>query len=150
MRSRFRLGRCLAIMCCAMLLLVACQDDDDDNVADQIEGDVIGSPTAAAGLEEDIEEVAVEVSDGAFVDEGIELTEERPTVLHVTNHDDVAYVLRIDPLVNASAIPASDEVSIEFTTPVENTYTGELLPEGGGDSLDTMRVEVANAAGDTN
>jgi hypothetical protein len=147
MRMHRALVRSLAVVFCAMLLVTACQDDEADEVADSIEGDVIGSPTAAAGLEEDIEEVAIEIDDGNLVQDEIELTQERPTVMTVTNHDDVAYMLRIDPLVTDTAIPAGDAVSIEFTTPTVDEYTGELLPESGGDPLDTMSVQVTDPAG---
>jgi hypothetical protein len=147
MRMHLALIRSLAVVVCAVLLVTACADDDDDDVADEIEGDVIGSPTAAAGLEEDIEEVSIEISDGELAEDEIELTEERPTVLRVTNHDDEAYVLRIDPLVTETMIPAGDAIAIEFTTPAAETYTGELLPESGDEPLDTMRVLVNNAAG---
>jgi hypothetical protein len=147
MRMHRALVRSLAVVFCAMLLVTACQDDEADEVADSIEGDVIGSPTAAAGLEEDIEEVAIEIGDGDLVQDEIELTQERPTVMTVTNHDDVAYMLRIDPLVTDTAIPAGDAVSIEFTTPTVDEYTGELLPESGGDPLDTMSVQVTDPAG---
>jgi hypothetical protein len=147
MRMHRALVRSLAVVFCAMLLVTACQDDEADEVADSIEGDVIGSPTAAAGLEEDIEEVAIEIDDGDLVQDEIELTQERPTVMTVTNHDDVAYMLRIDPLVTDTAIPAGDAVSIEFTTPTVDEYTGELLPESGGDPLDTMSVQVTDPAG---
>ena len=148
MRMHLALIRSLAVVFCAVLLVTACGDDgDDDEVADQIEGDVIGSPTTAAGLEEDIEAVSLEIEDGELVADEIELTEERPTVLRVTNHDDEAYTLVIEPLVTETLIPAGDAIAIEFTTPVAETYTGELLPEGGGEPLDTMRVLVNNAAG---
>jgi hypothetical protein len=147
MRMHWALVRSLAVVFCAMLLVTACQDDEADEVADSIEGDVIGSPTAAAGLEEDIEEVAIEIGDGDLVQDEIELTQERPTVMTVTNHDDVAYMLRIDPLVTDTVIPAGDAVSIEFTTPTVDEYTGELLPESGGDPLDTMSVQVTDPAG---
>jgi hypothetical protein len=147
MRMHRALVRSLAVVFCAMLLVTACQDDEADEVADSIEGDVIGSPTAAAGLEEDIEEVAIEIDGGDLVQDEIELTQERPTVMTVTNHDDVAYMLRIDPLVTDTAIPAGDAVSIEFTTPTVDEYTGELLPESGGDPLDTMSVQVTDPAG---
>ena len=145
MQLRAALGRSMLIGMCTVLLVAACQDDDE--VADQIEGDVIGSPTAAAGLEEDIEEVSVEITDGELGEDGIELIEERPSILRVQNNDDVAYVLHIDPLVNGAAIPAGESVSIEFTTPVSNDYTAELLPETGDEPLDTMSVEVINATG---
>jgi len=131
---------------CAALLFSACQDEIDE-VAEEIEGDVIGSPTAAAGLEEDIEEISIEITDGELDEDGIELIEERPTVLRIQNNDDVAYVLQIDPLVVGSVIPASDSIAIEFTTPVANEYIGELLPETGDEPLDTMTVQVVNAAG---
>jgi hypothetical protein len=147
MRMHRALVRSLAVVFCAMLLVTACQDDEADEVADSIEGDVIGSPTAAAGLEEDIEEVAIEIDGGDLVQDEIELTQERPTVMTVTNHDDVAYMLRIDPLVTDTVIPAGDAVSIEFTTPTIDEYTGELLPESGGDPLDTMSVQVTDPAG---
>ena len=147
MRMHWALVRSLAVAVCAVLLFTACQDDEADEVADPVEGDVIGSPTAAAGLEEDIEEVAIEIEDGGLVQDEIELTQERPTVMTVTNHDDVAYVLRIDPLVTEMMIPAGDAVSIEFTTPTVDEYTGELLPESGGDPLDTMLVQVTDPAG---
>jgi hypothetical protein len=147
MRMHLALVRSLAIVFCAVLLVAACQDDEADEVADQIEDDVIGSPTAAAGLEEDIEEVSIEIEGGELVQDEIELTEERPTVLTVTNHDGDAYVLQIDPLVAEMMIPAGDAVSIEFTTPAPDDYTAELLPESGGDPLDTMLVQVTNAAG---
>lgn len=147
MRTYVALARALSLMMCVLLLVAACGDDDDDNVADQIEGDVIGSPTAAAGLPEDIEEVTIGITNGVFDDDGIELIAGRPTVLRVQNNDDVAYVLQIDPLVVGSNIPASDSVSIEFTTPEEETYEGELLPESGGEPLDTMTVDVVNATG---
>jgi hypothetical protein len=126
--------------------VTACGDDDDE-VADPVEGDVIGSPTAAAGLEEDIEEVSLEIEDGALVDDEIELTQERPTVLRVTNHDDEAYMLSIEPLVSPTLVPAGDTVSIEFTTPTTNEYTGELLPESGGEPIDTMLVLVTEPSG---
>ncbi len=147
MRIHLVLARSMAIVMCAVLLVVACQDDDADEVADQIEGDVIGSPTAAAGLEEDIEEASIEISDGEFDGDQIELTEDRPTVLTVTNNDDVAYSLQIDPIVTMTLIPAGDDVSIEFTTPAVDEYTGELLPEAGGEPLDTLTVQVTDAAG---
>ena len=147
MRIHLGLVRSMAMMLCAVLLVVACQDDDADEVADQIEGDVIGSPTAAAGLEEDIEEASIEISDGEFDGDQIELTEDRPTVLTVTNNDDVAYSLQIDPIVTTTLIPAGDDVSIEFTTPAVDEYTGELLPEAGGEPLDTLTVQVTDAAG---
>ena len=147
MRVYLVLARSLAIMFCAFLLFAVCRDDDD-NVADEIEGDVIGSPTAAAGLEEDIEEISIEIEDGEFTDDGIELIEERPTVLRVTNADDATYVLRIDPLVVGETIPAGESIAIEFTTPASNAYTGELLPESGDEPLDTIRVEVVSAFGE--
>ncbi len=147
MRIRFSFMRSLVIVFCAVLLVAACQDDEADEVADQIEGDVIGSPTAAAGLEEDIEEVAIEIEDSELTEDEIELTEERPTVLRVTNHDDEVYMLRIDPLVTETMIPAGDEISIEFTTSAPEAYTAELLPEAGGESLDAMTVQVTDAAG---
>lgn len=140
--------RYLAIASCVVILAAACQDDDE--VARQIEGDVIGSPTTAAGLEEDIEEASIEISDGAFVQDRLELVQDRPTVLRVTNNDNTAYVLRINPLLNESTVAAGNTVTIEFTTPVENTYTAELLPEGGGEPLATMPVAVINAAGVSN
>jgi hypothetical protein len=147
MRMHLALVRSIAVILCAMLLVSACQDDDADEVADQIDGDVIGSPTAAPGLEEDIEEVAIEISDGELVQDEIELTQDRPTVLSVTNHDEEAYVLKIDPLVTETMIPAGDQVSIEFTTPTADEFTGELLAESGDDSLDTMSVQVTDPAG---
>lgn len=146
MRIRGALGRSLMIVLCGVMLVAACMDDDDD-VADEIEGDVIGSPTAAAGLEEDIEEVSIEITDGELSEDGVVLIEERPSILRVQNNDDVAYVLRIDPLVVGSVIPAGDSTSIEFTTPVSNEYTGELLPETGDEPLDTMTVEVISPIG---
>lgn len=147
MRMRLALIRSLAVVLCAVLLVAACGDDDNDQVADPVEGDVIGSPTAAAGLEEDIEEIAIEIEGGELVDDEIELTEGRPTVMRVTNQDDEAYVLVIDPLVSETTIPAGDDITIGFTTPAAETYTGELLPASGGEPLDTMRVLVNNAAG---
>lgn len=147
MRMHLALIRSLAVVLCAVLLVTACQDDEADEVAEEIEGDVIGSPTAAAGLEEDIEEVSIEIENGEFAEDEIELTEERPTVLRVTNHDDDAYMFQIDPLVTEMMVPAGDEISIEFTTPAPETYTGELLPEAGGEPLDTMTVQVTDAAG---
>ena len=147
MRMHLALVRSFALVVCVVLLVTASQDDDADEVADQIEGDVIGSPTAAAGLEEDIEAVSIEIEDGELAQDQIELTEERPTVLTVTNHDDESYMLRIDPLVTETLIPAGDELSIEFTTPATEEYTAELLHEAGGEPLDTMLVQVTNASG---
>jgi hypothetical protein len=136
----------MVLVLCGSLVLVACQDDEDE-VADQIEGDVIGSPTAAAGLEEDIEEITIEVEDGGLIEDGIELTQDRPTVMTITNHDDVAYMFQIESLVNETLIPAGDAVTIEFTTPVSEEYVGELLPEGGGDPVDTIEVLVTDPTG---
>jgi len=146
MLNRAVLTRMVALVCSAILLFTACQDDTDE-VAEQIEGDVIGSPEAANELEEDIEEISIEITDGELNEDGIELIEERPTVLRVQNNDDVAYVLRIDPLVAGAVIPAGDSISVEFTTPVQNEYTGELLPESGDEPLDTMTVEVLSPLG---
>jgi hypothetical protein len=146
MRTVLVAARCLALVLCMSLVLAACQDDNDE-VADPIEGEVIGSPTAAAGLEEDIEEIALEIEDGGLSEDGIELTQERPTVMTITNHDDVAYVFQIESLVNETPIPAGEMVSIEFTTPVSTEYVAELRPEGGGDPLDTVEVQVTDPTG---
>ncbi len=146
MLFRTALARSVTLVFCAALLFTACQDDNDE-VAGELEGDVIGSPEAANELEEDIEELSIEITDGELSEDGIELIEERPTVLRVQNNDDVAYVLRIDPLVADTVIPANDSISVEFTTPVSNEYTGELLPETGDESLDSMTVEVLSPIG---
>jgi hypothetical protein len=138
--------RCVALVLCMSLVFVACQDDNDE-VADPIEGEVIGSPTAAAGLEEDIEEIALEIVDGALSEDGIELTQERPTVMTITNNDDVSYLFQIESLVTETPIPAGEMVSIEFTTPVSTEYAGELRPDGGGDPVDTVEVQVTDPTG---
>lgn len=146
MRTLLVAARCLALVLCASLVLVACQDDNDE-VAGEVDGDVIGSPTSAAGLEQDIEQITIEIEDGGMTEDGIELTQDRPTVLTVVNNDNVAYLFQIEQLVNETLIPAGDEVQIEFTTPVSDEYTGELLPEGGGESLDTVQIQVTDATG---
>jgi hypothetical protein len=146
MRTLLVAARCVALVLGASLVFVACQDDNDE-VANPIEEDVIGSPTAAAGLEEDIEEIAIEIEDGELSEDGIELTQERPTVMTITNHDDAAYVFQIESLVNETPIPSGDTVSIEFTTPVSTEYVGELRPEGGGDPVDTVEVQITDPTG---
>ncbi len=140
------LMRTMLVVASALLLFVACQDDNDE-VAEEIDGDVIGSPQAANELEQDIEEITVAITDGEFDEDGIELIEERPTVLTVQNNDDVAYTLNIDPLVTNTEIRAGESTQIEFTTPVSAEYVSSLLPESGGDPLDTMTVEVISAIG---
>ena len=138
----------LPAMLAGVLILAACRDDTADEVGDQIDSDVIGSPTAAPGLSEDIERVTIAISDGEFDVGQIELIEERPTVLTVENSDDVAYWLEIGDLVNGTEIPAGETVNVEFTTPVEDVYTGELLSEQGGEVLDEMDVEVIGPVGE--
>jgi hypothetical protein len=128
-------------------MLAACRDDSADEVADEVEGPPDASPTALGALPDDIEEASITVSDGGIEEDELELVKERPTILRVTNDDDVAYVLRINPLVNGETIAPGATTKVEFTTPVEGTYTGELLPVSGGDAVDTVTVEVINAAG---
>jgi len=146
MRFTLVMARCLVLVLGASLMLVACQDDNDE-VAQETDRDVIGSPTSAPGLEQDIEEISIEIEDGALTSDGIEVTQERPTVMTITNHDDVAYQFQIESLVSATLVPASDSVTIEFTTPVSEEYSASLLPESGGESLDTMTVQVTDPTG---
>ena len=142
----------LALLLGALLIVgVACGDDDDDDVADDISGDSASSasPTAVAGVDEDVQEVEVTIEDGEFSEDEVEFQMESPSVLQVTNNDDVRYVLTIGDLVAEGwPIAPNQATAVEFTAPVDDEYEAQLTTDEGGDPLDTMRVVVV-AAGNT-
>ncbi len=136
----------IAALTMAMIFVVACGDDDDDDDAADVAQDAnevfTGSPTASAGQEEGTEELVVVIEDGEFEDGDIELQVNQPTILLVENRDDEAYRLSIGDLVVNEGLPAGTTVRVEFTTPVVEDYTAELLPGEGDETLDTMEVRV--------
>lgn len=128
----------------AMIFVAACGDDDDDvaDVAEDSDEVFTGSPTASAGQDEGTEELVVVIEDGEFEDGDIELQVDQPTILVVENRDEEAYRLTIGDLVVGEALPAGTATRVEFTTPVVEDYTAELLPAEGDEALDTMEVRV--------
>ena len=142
-------GRSVRVVAVAMLsfmmvLAAACGEDDDDQaaVANQADQPFSGSPTALAGQESDTEEITVVIENGEFNESDIELTEGSPTIMVVENRDGEAYRLTIGDLVVSQGIPAGSSTRVEFTTPVVEDYTAELLPAEGEEALDTMEVRV--------
>lgn len=70
-----------------------------------------------------------------------------PPQLDVVNRDDRAYQLAIDNLVTAQDIPAGETVTIGFTTPDPETYTGELRDADSGEIVADVSVVVDAAGG---
>jgi hypothetical protein len=90
-----------------------------------------------------IEVTGVVVADGAFALDELRLREGVPTILHVANADDRPYRLRIGALVTTTPLPADAVTTIEFTTPTDAAYEGQLLAAEGDRALDAVRVVVA-------
>ena len=106
------------------------------------------SPPAISSLPEDIEAVAVTVTDGRFAVDDIRLLEGAPTVLHLENGDAEDYRLQIVPaLVNPTAIPASTTTVVSFTTPNAGEFEGQLLGAESDEVLATVPVIVRSAGG---
>lgn len=128
----------------------ACSDDNSDEVADDIDTDsaASASPTSGGGVDEDVQEVEISIEDGQFSDDQVEFQQDSPSVLQVTNNDDVRYMLTIGDLVaeSASIVPGDSSV-VEFTTPADGEYEAELTSEDGGEVLDTMTVVVQAPGG---
>jgi hypothetical protein len=139
----------IALLTGAMLITAACGfgDDDSDNtgeVANERNQPYTGSPTALAERGEDTEEIKLAIEDGKFGEDEIELQEQHPSVIIVTNDDDTEYSLEIENLVANTAIPAGTTTNVGFTTPESGTYTATLTRTGSTDALDTMTVQVVS------
>jgi hypothetical protein len=143
-----RLRHMLGVVCITGLLVVtaACREEQQTS-ATPFTGVFTGSPTAAPGVGDAPEEVHVTVSDASFDTREIRLQEGSPTMMHVTNDDDVDYVLRIGELVLDTPLPAGEVTTVSFTTPVAGEYQAVLLDSPGGNELDSVLVNVAQPGG---
>lgn len=142
---RVRELRQLALIAIIPLLIIGCNEDDaNTSVEDE---PFTGSPTALAARSEDTEQVNLIIEEAQFDTDGIDLQEDESTIILVSNQDSVSYIFRIEGLVNDMPVPANQETKIEFTQPNEGTYEAELVPETGGDAIDTLDVEVAPPEG---
>lgn len=152
MRFRQRFSVPVALLNVLLLLGAACGDDTSDDIAEDIAGQSASSasPTALAGVEEDVEQVAITIDDGELSDDQIEFQEESPAIIQVTNNDDVSYIMTIGVLVaeGVSIVPGQ-VTAIEFTTATADEYEAQLLSEDGGEPLDTMTV-IIEAPGSVN
>jgi hypothetical protein len=143
--ARRRLPFVLPLIALLMLMLMlgaACGDDDDDDVADDIQSDSASSasPTAGGGVDADVQEVEITIEGGEFSSDEVEF--------QVTNNDGERYLLTIGDLVAEEwPIAPNQATTVEFTTPNAAEYEAELLPDGGGEPLDTMTVVVQDPGG---
>lgn len=132
-----------ALVAGALLAGAACSTGSDEVADDQDTGAAASaSPTAAGGVPEDVESVEIAIADGEFSDDQIEFQQDTPSILVVTNEDDQRYTLEIGDLVAGWQLVPSDTTTVEFTTPKANEYEAQLIPEAGGEALDTMTVVV--------
>jgi hypothetical protein len=125
-----------------LMMTVACREDQQTS-ATPFGGPFTGSPTAAPGVSDRPEEVAVTISDGSFDTREIRLQEGTPTLMRVTNNDDQDYVLRIGDLVLDTALPAGETTDVGFTTPVAGEYQAVLLDGPDGEEQDSVLLNVA-------
>lgn len=115
-----------AVVLLLLPVLVACGAGEESATTD--EGIPTATPAAIDELPADLEEAALEVSEGDVAVSELILTEGQPTILHVVNHDDEEYSLRIeDVLADNVALPAGDTIEVSFTTPKAGRYDGALL-----------------------
>jgi hypothetical protein len=136
----------MALLGGILLMTAACSNDDDSSakVAREQDEPFTGSPTALAERDENTEEIELEIHDGKFGEDEIELQEEQASVITVTNHDNTEYKLEIEDLVAGSPIAAGTTTMVELTTSASGTFTATLRPVGGSESLDTMTVQVTS------
>lgn len=139
----------LVALVTGVLLAGAACSTGSDEVADDADTGAASSasPTAGAGVDEDVESVEITVADGEFSADQIEFQEDTPSILVVTNEDDQRYTLEIGDLVAGWQLVPTDTTTVEFTTPKSNEYEAQLLPEDGGEPLDTMTVVVQGPGG---
>jgi hypothetical protein len=134
-----------------VVLVAACADDDDDDSTGAGESIVAPgaapSPAAAKRLEGQMEVVILTIRDGEVVQETVTLAEGQPTVLRVTNEDDVSYRIEIPEFVTPADISPAGTTDIGFTTPNAAEVEGRLFPADDGDPVDTFRVVVQSAGG---
>jgi hypothetical protein len=109
-----------------------------------------GSPTALAGVPQNITEARLEVANGGFGEDRLVLQQDEPTVLHVVNGDDQAYRFQVVPdLVAAKEIAPAKTTDVEFTTANAGAYEGQLLAAAGEDVIDKIEVVVQAPGGAT-
>jgi hypothetical protein len=76
-----------------------------------------------ADVPQGLEEASLTIDGGKFVDRGLSLQQNQPTVLRIINRDDQSYQLQIVPaFVDPTPIAASTTTQIEITDPDGATY----------------------------
>lgn len=139
---RLMLGSILTIL---LVSLAGCGDKEVATEPTTVPVEV--SPGASNQEPAQAEEATLDIRDGEFSNAELILQKGDPTILEVVNHDDTPYQLRIEGLVSAQSIAASDTTQIEFTTPTADTYTGQLLGADDSKVLDEISVVVEAPSG---
>ncbi len=104
------------------------------------------TPNAINKLPQNLNEVSVDITNGAFGSASIDFQLQGGSTIHLVNHDAVAYKFEITPnLVNARAVAASTTTTISFTAVTAGAYTGTLLSAKDGSVLASVAVRVQGA-----
>ena len=99
-------------------------------------------------LPENLNVVSVDVTNGAFGVSEIMLQQQGASTVNIVNHDASAYQFEITPnLVTATPVKANATTSVSFTSPNSGSFTGQLLPSGGGAAVATITVRIQSAGG---
>ena len=129
-----------------VLSLAACSKSGAD-IAGKPQAVPEVSPGALPALSQGIEGTTLTITDARFETEPLVLQVNQPAVLSVVNHDNRAYRLRIDQLVDGQPIAAATTTRVGFTTPKVGTYAGHLLEATNDTTLASLRVVVEAPSG---
>ena len=131
-----------------VLSLAACSKSEAD-IAGKHEVVPEVSPGALPALPQGIEGTTLTIANARFETEQLVLQVNQPAVLSVVNHDNRAYRLRIDQLVDGQPIAAATTTRVGFTTSKVGTYAGHLLEATNDTTLASLRVVVEAPSGAT-
>lgn len=139
-------ARILAILALSAGLLAACADDDDDDTDAEDLRPITATPTAVAGLPEDMQETQLAVEGGEFEEDTLRVIVEQPVLLTVDNRDDETYTFVVDPIITETEIPAAAETPVNFNAPNQGEFEGQLL-DADGEEVDTIIINVEGPGG---